>query len=71
MCLQCYVTYDDESDARYGNKIKNQKIWKDELLKKLNGRKAPEGFEDLVLVTTRNAPVGRNDTNYSNGVKVV
>lgn len=43
--------------------LKNQRIWKDELLKKLNGRKAPEGFEDLVFVTTRNAPINQTDTD--------
>lgn len=41
--------------------LKNQKLWKDEVIAK--GKVAPEGFEDLVFVTTRNAPISRNDTD--------
>lgn len=41
-------------------KLRNEQ-YEDE--KKLNGRKAPEGFEDLVFVTTRNAPINQTDTD--------
>lgn len=41
--------------------LKRQKLWKAEIEAK--GKKAPEGFEDLVFVTTRNAPVSQNDTD--------
>lgn len=41
--------------------LKRQKFWKAEIEAK--GKKAPEGFEDLVFVTTRNAPVSQNDTD--------
>ena len=40
--------------------LKRQKLWKAEIEAK--GKKAPEGFEDLVFVTTRNAPISQNDT---------
>lgn len=41
--------------------LKRQRLWKSEIEAK--GKKAPEGFEDLVFVTTRNAPISQNDTD--------
>lgn len=43
--------------------LKRQKVWKEELLEKANGKKALEGFEDLVFVTTRNTPIRQTDTD--------
>lgn len=43
--------------------LKRQKVWKEELLKKTDGKKALEGFEDLVFVTTRNTPIRQTDTD--------
>ena len=51
----------DSDDLKGISDFGKTKIWKAEIETK--GKKASEEFEDVVFVTSRNAPVNQNDTD--------